>query len=143
MPFGSCEEASALRYRQGEAMQHPFDVVIVGGGIAGGALATVLARRGISVAVLARDVEPVDRVRGESLVSWGVAELGRLDLLDVLQRSGGVFSQHNIPYDENTPGEQALAHAVRLSDIVPGVPGGFCMSHPTMCRALAAEAEAA
>ena len=67
-------------------MRHPFDVVIVGGGIAGSALATVLARRGISVAVLERDVEPVDRVRGESLVPWGVNELRRLDLLDVVQR---------------------------------------------------------
>jgi 2-polyprenyl-6-methoxyphenol hydroxylase-like FAD-dependent oxidoreductase len=106
-------------------------------------MATVLARRGIAVAVLERDTEPVDRVRGEFMAPWGVVELKRLGLLDALHGAGGVFSRYNIPYDENTPGDQALAYKVRLSDFVPDIPGGLCMGHPAMCRALAAEAEAA
>ena len=50
------------------------DVVIVGGGIAGSALALVLARRGLEVTVLEQQTEYRDRVRGEVLVPWGVAE---------------------------------------------------------------------
>ena len=59
-------------------MSESYDVVIVGGGIAGGALATVLAKKGIAVAVLERDLVPTDKVRGEFMAPWGVAELQRL-----------------------------------------------------------------
>jgi 2-polyprenyl-6-methoxyphenol hydroxylase-like FAD-dependent oxidoreductase len=117
--------------------------VIVGGGIAGSALAAVLARGNIEVAVLEQDLEPVDRVRGESLAPWGVIELRRLGLLDALVGAGGVFSTLSVPHDENLPGEQALPFATRFTDVVPEVPGMLCMSHPAMCRALVAAAEAA
>ena len=43
------------------------DVVIVGGGIAGSALALVLARQGLEVTVLEQQTEYHDRVRGEVL----------------------------------------------------------------------------
>ena len=118
------------------------DIVIVGGGIAGGALATVLAREGIAVAVLERDVVPIDRVRGEFMAPWGVAELKRLGLLDILTAAGGIFTKRSIPYDENMPGDAAHPFALDLSSILPEVPGPFCMSHPAMCTALAAAAEA-
>jgi NADPH-dependent 2,4-dienoyl-CoA reductase/sulfur reductase-like enzyme len=49
-----------------------FDVVIVGAGIAGGALATALARSGVSVLLLEKTRLHHDRVRGESMVPWGV-----------------------------------------------------------------------
>ena len=124
-------------------MSESYDVVIVGGGIAGGALATVLARKGIAVAVLERDLMPTDKVRGEFMAPWGVAELQRLGLLDTLQTAGGVFVKRSIPYDENQPGDAALPFALDLSVILPGVPGPFCMGHPAMCTALAAAAEAA
>jgi 2-polyprenyl-6-methoxyphenol hydroxylase-like FAD-dependent oxidoreductase len=122
-------------------MTGAFDVVVVGGGIAGSALATTLARGGLGVAVLERDLQPVDRVRGEFMAPWGVVELKKLGLLDTLITAGGVFSVRNIPYDENTPGDAALPYAVRFSDIVPDVPGALCMGHPAMCSALASEAK--
>lgn len=119
------------------------EIVIVGGGIAGSALATVLARKGIGVAVLERDTEPVDRVRGEYMVPWGVAELKRLGLLDHLISAGGIFVKRSVPYDENTPGDAALPFALDVSSIYPEVPGSFCMGHPAMCAALGKAAEAA
>lgn len=113
------------------------EVVIVGGGIAGSALATVLARKGVEVAVLERDIEPVDRVRGEFMAPWGVMELQRLDLLEVLE-PGGVFPRQSIPYDEIWPSEEAVAHRLCFRDVVREVAGPLCMSHPAMCRALQA-----
>ena len=124
-------------------MSETHDVVIVGGGIAGSALATVLARKGVAVAVLERDLAPVDKVRGEYIAPWGVAELKRLGLLETLQAAGGLFATRSIPYDENTPGDAALAFTFDLSTVHPQAPGSFCMSHPAMCSALAAAAEAA
>jgi NADPH-dependent 2,4-dienoyl-CoA reductase/sulfur reductase-like enzyme len=48
----------------GSVMSATYDIVIAGGGIAGGALAAVLARGGVAVAVLERDPVPIDRVSG-------------------------------------------------------------------------------
>ena len=103
-------------------MSDRYDVVIVGGGIAGGALAVVLARGGVAVAVLERDPVLIDRVRGEFMALWGVAELQRLGLFDTLAAAGGVFPSPIIPYDENLPGERAHPFALDLSVLVPGVP---------------------
>ena len=124
-------------------MASPFDIVIVGGGIAGSALAAVLAREGIAVAVLERDPVPVDRVRGEFMVPWGVAELKRLGLFDDLAAAGGQIVKRIIPYDENLPGEAAHPFALDLSTMHPDAPGPLCMGHPAMCAALARAAEQA
>jgi 2-polyprenyl-6-methoxyphenol hydroxylase-like FAD-dependent oxidoreductase len=62
-----------------------YDVVTVGGGLAGSALAKGMAERGARVLVLEREREFRDRVRGEALAPWGVAELDTLGLLDELR----------------------------------------------------------
>ena len=54
------------------------DVVVVGGGIGGASLAYALARAGKGVTVLEATTEYADRVRGESMQTWGVAEARRL-----------------------------------------------------------------
>ena len=51
------------------------DFVIVGAGIAGSALAHALASGGRQVLVLEHDLEYRDKVRGENMTPWGVAEV--------------------------------------------------------------------
>jgi 2-polyprenyl-6-methoxyphenol hydroxylase-like FAD-dependent oxidoreductase len=63
-------------------------VVIVGGGIAGAALATALARAGQQVLVLESTEIFRDRVRGESMMPWGVAEAQVLGIADLLHAAG-------------------------------------------------------
>jgi 2-polyprenyl-6-methoxyphenol hydroxylase-like FAD-dependent oxidoreductase len=65
------------------------DVVIVGGGIGGSALATVLAKSGKKVLVLEREAKFKDRVRGENILPWGVARARRIGVLDDLVAAGG------------------------------------------------------
>jgi len=119
------------------------DVVIVGGGISGSALALVLARRGASVTVLERQQDYADRVRGEYMHPWGVAEAKRLGLVDILLEAGGVFVTRGIGYDESIPWDAAEARVRNISTMVQDVPGGLGVGHPAACRALSQAAEAA
>ncbi len=61
-----------------------YDIVTVGGGLAGSALAKAMAERGARVLVLEREKQFRDRVRGEYLNPWGVAEMKRLGLDETL-----------------------------------------------------------
>jgi 2-polyprenyl-6-methoxyphenol hydroxylase-like FAD-dependent oxidoreductase len=121
-------------------MDRTHDVVIVGGGIAGSALAAVLARDGFDVLVLERQTSYRDKVRGETLLCWGVAELQRLGLEDVLLGAGGSYATRMVPYDELLPPAHAEAAAAPLGGILPGVPGALDVGHPEACEALATAA---
>lgn len=62
-----------------------YDVVTVGGGIAASALGKAMAEHGARVLVVERERAFRDRVRGEALAPWGVAELDALGLLDAVR----------------------------------------------------------
>jgi len=64
-----------------------YDIVTVGGGIAGAALAKAMAERAANVLVLEREERFKDRVRGEMVLSWGAAEARELGIHDVLKDS--------------------------------------------------------
>ena len=66
-----------------------YDLLVVGGGIAGASLAWVMAREGASVLVLEREARFKDRVRGEGIHPWGVAELKELGLYDLVMSACG------------------------------------------------------
>jgi menaquinone-9 beta-reductase len=66
-----------------------YDLVIVGGGLGGAALAKAMAERGARVLVLEREIAFRDRVRGELVAPWGAADLQQLGLYDsILEGSG-------------------------------------------------------
>ena len=120
-----------------------FDAVIVGGGIGGGALATVLARAGRSVLMLEKSLEYRDRVRGEWLAPWGVAEAKRLGLYGDLLAIGGHHVARHISYGDTIDPGMAQQNALDMTVLVPGVAGPLCLGHPAMCDMLSAAATAA
>lgn len=117
-------------------MAEQFDAVIVGGGIGGGALATVLARAGRSVLLLEKSLEYRDRVRGEWLAPWGVAETKRLGLYADLLAIGGHHVSRHISYGDTIDPAAAQANARDLTVLVPGIAGPLCLGHPAMCNML-------
>jgi len=119
------------------------EVVIVGAGIAGGSLATALARGGKSVLLLDKSVEHKDIVRGELLVPWGVEEATKLGVLDVLLDAGGHCIPISVPYGEGIPADVARTRTLDLGKLIPGVAGPLTFGHPRMCQALDDAAEAA
>jgi len=115
-------------------MSGSADLVVVGGGIAGSALATVMAREGYRVVVLERQTGYRDKVRGEALLCWGVAELLRLDLEKPLLDAGGCYVTRAVRYDEVIDPAQAEALAASLDLMLPGVPGSIDVGHPEACE---------
>ncbi len=67
-----------------------FDVIVVGGGLAGSALAGVLAQAGLGVLVVEREAGFRDRIRGELTWPWGVTEARKLGLEEVLRQVNAV-----------------------------------------------------
>jgi 2-polyprenyl-6-methoxyphenol hydroxylase-like FAD-dependent oxidoreductase len=61
-----------------------YDLVTVGGGIAASSLARAMAQKGARVLVLEREREFKDRVRGEAMLPWGVAEAQQLGIYELL-----------------------------------------------------------
>jgi 2-polyprenyl-6-methoxyphenol hydroxylase-like FAD-dependent oxidoreductase len=64
-----------------------YDVITVGGGLGGAALAKVLAEKGLRVLVTERELKFRDRIRGEWMAPWGVAEAQKLGLYDRLRET--------------------------------------------------------
>jgi len=112
------------------------DVAIVGGGVAGSSLACSLAQHGFDVWLVERSVAFEDRVRGEWMAPWGVAEAQRLGMYQLLRDLGGHHPTRHILYDEAIPPAAAESHAVPLDVWLPGVPGPLTIEHVTMQQGL-------
>ena len=80
-------------------MESQADYVIVGGGIAGLALGAVLAGDGARVVVFEASVEYEDRVRGESMLPWGVVEAAELGVLQPLLDADARITPTWVHYD--------------------------------------------
>jgi 2-polyprenyl-6-methoxyphenol hydroxylase-like FAD-dependent oxidoreductase len=116
------------------------DVVVVGGGIAGASIATVLARGGIEVLLVERQHKYRDRVRGEYMAPWGVLEARALGLEDVIRCTHAADARYMVPYDELCDPSVAEEDKRDNSNFLPGVQGPLCAPHPETCQALAENA---
>ena len=117
------------------------EVVIVGGGIGGSALAAVLAREGIATTILEKSTVHVDHVRGEWLAPWGVAETQRLGLYDLLLEAGGHHLKRHISFGDDVDAAAAEAQTLDMTAFEgAGLKPPLCMRHPHMCDILNAEA---
>ena len=113
-------------------------IVIVGGGIAGSSLAYALASAGEDVVVLEASEAFEDRVRGETMQVWGVAEAQDLGVSDVLLGAGA----HVAPvWRQYAP--DAEPADIPMSILRPGVDGTLNLRHPAACQALLDAAGAA
>ncbi len=120
-----------------------YDLIVVGGGVGGSALASVAARAGRSVLLLEKSEVFEDQVRGEWIAPWGVTEARRLGLLDLLIDAGGHYLSRHVTYDESRDPADAEAAPLPLDIFAPDVPGPLCLGHPRHCQTLFDEAERA
>ena len=113
------------------------DLVVVGGGIAGSAIAARMSSAGARVLVLEQSDRFVDRVRGEYIAAWGVREAIALGLLDVIRAvPHSNLMTHFVGFEEGIPEHVALATMRDFAVMAPDVPGALGVSHPGMSQAL-------
>jgi 2-polyprenyl-6-methoxyphenol hydroxylase-like FAD-dependent oxidoreductase len=112
-------------------MPENYDVITVGGGLAGSALARSLALEGKRVLVLERETQFKDRVRGENLTSWGVAELAELGLLELLRGS----CAHEQVWWDIYLGPNRMQHRNLIESTPSGLPN-LNFYHPQMQETL-------
>lgn len=114
-----------------------YDLIIVGGGLAGSSLAIALAPLGARILIVEHQEEFRDRIRGEVLMPWGSLEAKRLGLYDLLLERCAI----EIPY--YTRFRPGAPPAVR--DLKATTPAKTCcmtFPHPAMQEALLAQAAA-
>ena len=117
-----------------------YDLIVVGGGIGGSAVAATMAGAGRSVLGLERSEVFEDQVRGEWIAPWGVTEVKRLGLYDLLLAAGGHHVSRHVTYDETLDPAEARRAMLPLDIFAPDVPGPLCLGHPRHCQALFDEA---
>jgi len=122
-----------------DAVLHPhFDIVCIGGGLAGAALAKRMASRGCKVLVLERAQRFQDRVRGEATHPWGTHEARELGLDELVRKASGmevVRTDECVAPGAAKPRDNVATTPFRLPRLT--------FSHPEMQEALLGETEAA
>jgi 2-polyprenyl-6-methoxyphenol hydroxylase-like FAD-dependent oxidoreductase len=119
------------------------DLVVVGGGIAGSAIAGRMSAAGAKVLVLEQTERFTDRVRGEYIAAWGVREVVALGLWDVVEAvAHSNLLTHFVGFEERIAEDVALASMRDFTAMMPDVPGAFGVSHPGVSEALLAHAAA-
>jgi menaquinone-9 beta-reductase len=112
-------------------MTKTYDLITIGGGLAGSTLAGAMAERGFRVLVLERDTRFKDRIRGEALLPWGVEEARNLGIYDLLRSSCG----HEVTYFATSIGPLAMPPRNLRETTAQGAPL-LIFFHPTMQETL-------
>ncbi len=113
------------------------DVVIVGGGVAGSSLGAALAQAGLGVTIVEREARFRDRVRGEGIHAWGVAEAEKLGLLEVLRGAGAT----ELSYWRTFQNRQSAGDPLLIPEFSRLGFGEWSIYHPAIQDALIAHAE--
>lgn len=107
---------------------HDFDAIIVGARVAGSAAAIMLGRKRLKVLLVDKSAFPSDTLSTHIVLAGGTGVLRRLDLLDALERLGGV----RFASARNTgPG---FDYSVRLDE--PEDIRGLCLTRDKMDAAM-------
>lgn len=112
-----------------------YDIITVGGGLGGAALAKVMVEHGARVLVLERETQFKDRVRGEAIMPWGVAETKKLGIYDLVLST----CAHELPWWDRYAGTAQIGHQDLVATTRPALPA-LALFHPTMQEALLAAA---
>ncbi|MGD8863742.1 MAG: NAD(P)/FAD-dependent oxidoreductase [Myxococcales bacterium] len=113
-----------------------YDLVIAGGSVAGAALGFAAKRAGARVLIAEAELGFRDRVRGEALHSWGIAEAARLGLIEVLEAAP---AQAALYWDTYVGG--TLVEHRNLAQTTPARLPGYNLHHPELQTALLEAAE--
>ncbi|XP_004607689.1 squalene monooxygenase isoform X2 [Sorex araneus] len=94
------------------------EVIIVGGGVLGSALATVLSRDGRKVTVIERDLKEPDRIVGEFLQPGGCSSLKELGLEDTVEGIDSHTIHGYILHDRESKSEVQISYPLSESQQV-------------------------
>src|SRR5580704_6500537 len=113
--------------------QAEYDIVTVGGGLGGAAVAVVMAKAGMRVLVVERETRFQDRIRGEFMESWGVAETRRLGIYDAIRGAA-----NDNPYWQIYIGEMKLEPRDCIATTPHKLPN-LAIYHPALQELVLAE----
>lgn len=139
-----------VKTKEAREVYHEADVVVVGAGILGCAIAVALGDQGRSVILLEKSLREPDRIVGELLQPGGVQALEKLGLRDCLEEIDAIKvygydviyygEEVRIPYPENVHDEGADAIEQRRTDEMRGTkrkrPEGRSFHHGRFVRRL-------
>lgn len=113
-----------------------YDLIIVGGGLAGSSLAIALAGRGYRILIIEHQEKFRDRIRGEVLMPWGSLEAKRLGIYDLLLENCAIEAAY---FSSSTNGSSPV-----VRDLPATTPAATCcmtFPHPEMQAVLLRQAE--
>ena len=108
-----------------------FDLVIVGGGLAGSTLGLVMAREGARVLIVEKTKEFRDRIRGETTAPWGSQEARLLGVYDLLRDRCGIEVQYTTFWFGGEASKPRDLHRTTLHGL-----GNLNFKHPEMQQVL-------